>query len=396
MNIPATISGRPVTNRGVHLHPFGFHDFWMQRADYWVQLLVDMGMSWVVVLTEGDALYISGAAEALLQGGVVPIVRPHYQFPEHFSAQDAVAQLANLYARYNAPLIVQFGNEPFDRREWRNQQVPGYEQAWQIIVDRWHEAAQLIVERGAIAGFPDGPGYGENPFLRIGDDAHHWQDGKAAYLGHHYGKGRPGNFPRDDVSRLGTQLTMAEYREALDDYADEANWNEGSYALSLMNAQRRDWADPNASPLTDDTCWRGWEKVQLYSRQAFGFEVPMAMTEGGWVPRDRAGSNPADIRWPYTTPRMVAKKTLEMYNTPSPHFAKCPWLLADGDMAGGDVGWPFDAWHSWAYFAKYGQRKPVVQTLIANPPVGNIGGELVEQLSGLEQTLAAARNLLEA
>ena len=105
-----------------------------------------------------------------------------------------------------------------------------------------------------------------------------------------------------------------------------------------------------------------------YSIEAFGYVVQMALTEGGWVPRDRAGSNPTDIRWPYTTPNMVASKTLEAYQDDTPHFAICPWLLADGDMAGGDVGWPFDAWVGWAYEDKYGREKPVVGMLRENPP----------------------------
>ena len=39
-----------------------------------------------------------------------------------------------------------------------------------------------------------------------------------------------------------------------------------------------------------------------------------------------------------------------------------PWLLADGDMAGGDQGWPYDAWSTWA-FEQYGRLKPVVKAL---------------------------------
>jgi hypothetical protein len=376
MNIPGEVSGRPVTNRGVHLHPFGYHDYWMERADYWIGLLQSMHMSWVLALSEGDALYISGAAEALLDGGIIPIVRPHYQFPGPFTAQDAVAQLANLYARYNAPLIVQIGNEPFDPREWENGNVPPEDEAWAIIRDRWNQAAGLVVERGGFAGFPDGPGYSRNPFEIIGDPGHFWQDGKAVYLGHFYGKGRPVDYPYDPVSRTGEALTMEQYREALDDWADDPAWNEGQYVLDLMNQQRQEWAARNQemypdgiTALDDDICFNGWQKIMYWSRQTFGFEVPIAMTEGGWVPRDRAGSgNNADLRWPYTTPKVVGKKTLAMYEADTPMFAITPWLLADEDMGG--VGWPYDSWVGWAYSERYGREKPVVQTLQDNPPDG--------------------------
>jgi hypothetical protein len=366
MNLPDQVSGRKVTNRGVHLHPFGFHNEWMEKAEYWVGLLQSMHMSWVLALSESDALYKSGAAKALLDGGIIPIVRFKYRLPNHWTEMEATEQLVALYERYDAPCIIQFANEPFDPREWEGGKVPPKDEAWAIIRNRWHEAAGRITERGAIAGFPDGPSFDENPFAIIGDEAHHWEEGRAVYLGHHYGKGRPLDYPEDEVSRYGTPLTMEEYREALDDYADDPAWNEGEHVLALMNAQRVAWADPNLTPLADDTCWRGWEKVLHWSRETFGFEVQMAMTEGGWVPRDRAGSNPTDIRWPYTTPNMVATKTLAMFEADSPIFAICPWLLADEDMGGS--GWPFDAWHGWAYADKYGRQKPVIGTLQENPP----------------------------
>jgi hypothetical protein len=63
---------------------------------------------------------------------------------------------------------------------------------------------------------------------------------------------------------------------------------------------------------------------------------------------------------------MVAKRTLQMYDAPSPFFAICPWLLADEDMGGS--GWPFDAWHGWAHSEKYGSKKPVITLLEAVPP----------------------------
>jgi hypothetical protein len=356
MQIPEFVAGRRVTRRGVHLSTSWHHDDWMADADYWLDLLVSMNMSWVLALSAGDSLFLSGAAEALLAHGVIPIVRFDYQFPGQWAHAEHVQQLAPLYQQYGAPLVVQFANEPFDDREWKND-VPPYEEAWAVIVQRWNEAANVIINNGGIAGFPDGPCYSENPFVRIGDPDEHWLSGRAVYLGHHYGKGRPVNYPYDDVTRHGTPLTMEEYRAQLDDFADDPDWNEGEAVLALMNEQRAEWADPLLTALDDDTCWRGWEKVQWYALGAFGHSVQMAMTEGGWVPRDRAGSNPIDIRWPYTTPRMVAQKTVAMYNdAPDSMFAVCPWTLMSD-------GWPYDAWVGWAFSDKYGQEKPVVQAL---------------------------------
>lgn len=377
MQIPTEIAGRPITPRGVHLHPGGHHNDWLRRREYWLSLLTEMHVSWVVAVSASDNFRISGAAEALLQAGIIPIVRFLYQFPGPWSHGPEVRELARLYERYGAPLIVQFANEPFDDREWekdrkgRSKLPKNPDEAWAIIAGRWNEAAQQIVENGGIAGFPDGPCYSRNPFLQIGDPNGYWRDGRAVHLGHFYGKGRPVDYPYDDVSQYGTPLTEDEYRQALDDFADDPAWRD--IPLETINEARRRLAHPGKTALDDDTCWRGWEKIQYWSEQAFGFAVPMAMTEGGWVPRDRAGSGAdVDIRWPLTTPRMVARKTLEMEaeneRLGRPLFALCPWLLADREMGGAD-GWPFDAWVGWAYSDRYGLEKPVVRALKQNPPL---------------------------
>jgi len=391
VKIPQTVSGRTVTNRGVHLQPFGFHDTFMDSADYWLDLLVSMGMSWVLALSASDAFYKSGAAKALLDAGIIPIVRMAYTLPDPWVELESVEQLANLYARYDAPCIIQFANEPFDEREWRNKHVPPEDEAWSIIDRRFNEMAQAVTARGAIAGFPDGPCYADNPFVRTAASEWAWYEEKAVYLGHHYGKGRPLNYPYDDVNQNGTPITRAEYEAALDDYAGDPNWNEALVnpnILFMINEQRRLWARPGLTAGEDDTCFNGWQRIAWFSQTAFGFQAPLMMTEGGWVPRDRAGSNPTDIRWPMTTPRMVAQKTLAMYEADTPLLAICPWLLACKELGGS--GWEFDSWVGGAYADKYGYEKPVVQTLKDNPPKPNVGG-----LERVQAILAESLQLLK-
>ena len=124
-----------------------------------------------------------------------------------------------------------------------------------------------------------------------------------------------------------------------------------------------------------------------WSQETLGYVVPMAMTEGGWVPRDRAGSGPdVDVRWPQTTPRMVAKKTLAMFEAESPFFALCPWLLAGDDMGG--HGWPFDVWHGWAYEDKYGRQKPVVRALQGTADVPSAAHKVKAARGKLDEALA--------
>jgi hypothetical protein len=231
----------------------------------------------------------------------------------------------------------------------------------------WSQAANFIASNGGYVGFPDGPCYSFNPFESIKAYDCQWifDEGKGFYAGHHYGKNRPRDYPYDPVTRYGAQLTEEAYRRLLDDYADDRTWREEP--IELLNQRRTELPSRDLTAIEDDTCWRGWEKVANWSLESFGYVVPMAMTEGGWVPRDRPGTGPnTDIRMPHTTPKMVAKKTLLMYDTPSPFFALCPWLLADEDMGG--IGWPFDAWHGWAYSERYGRQKPVIGMLQQTPP----------------------------
>ena len=43
--IPDEVSGRKITNRGVHILPQAYHGEWLKKLDYWIALLHDMGIS---------------------------------------------------------------------------------------------------------------------------------------------------------------------------------------------------------------------------------------------------------------------------------------------------------------------------------------------------------------
>ena len=373
MQIPTEVSGRPVTNRGVHLLPGQYHTFWCyekETREYWLNLMVEMGLSWVVIITGGDSVLEKmddglSPYEHLILRGIIPIVRDYAKLPRYFANMATVHRMADIAQKYNIPVMFKLWNEPRDDREWNSGTSP--DDWWNIFIDRWNSAAPLVLENGGYPGFPDGPEYDfvkENPFR---DTASYlWEDDLAWFGCHPYGKGRPLNYPYDDVSQEATVLTVPELDAALDDFAGQEAWVDP--ALWEMNRQRRQWVHPGKTILDDATCWWSWKRVDYYARKAFGKGVPMAVVEGGFVPRDRPGTGPdADFRWPLTTPKMVAKKTLAIFQEQTPLFAICPWLLADEDM--GQGGWPFDAWHGWAFSDMYGRRKPVIQTLIDNPPV---------------------------
>ncbi|MGD8398715.1 MAG: hypothetical protein PVG11_07650, partial [Anaerolineae bacterium] len=295
LEIPTEVSGRLVTNRGVHLQPFGFHGDWMSNASYWIDLLVSMDMSWVVLLNDGDSVrqeYGTGISpvELLLDAGIIPIIREQRLFPHPFTEHPTVQWTVDMYGRYGLKPFWIIRNEPFDIREWVEHKIPP--NAWDIIMEVWAEAAQFIASVGGYVGFPDGPSYRENPFEKIKEYDVQWlfEEGKAYYTGHHYGKNRPRDYPYDAVTQHGALLTEEAYRRLLDDYADDPRWREEP--IELLNQQREALVNPGVTTVDDDTCWRGWEKIVYWSLQSFGYVVPMAMTEGGWVPRDRPGSGP--------------------------------------------------------------------------------------------------------
>ena len=354
-----------MSNRGVHLHPSPYHGYWCgdeTRRDLVLHTLKDMHMDWVVILTAGDsALEKFDGKEVVrhfLELGINPIIRDYAKFPTSFQNLATVERMVNIYA----------DNEPRDDREWNSGTAPDW--WWSKAVEKWSEAAVQVAQVGARPGFPDGPNYDfikQHPFRETLGIRWLWDENIAWYGVHAYGKGRPVNYPYDDVSRYGLPLTEEQFAADLDDYAGDPRWQEPS--LDMINAQRQLWADPEVTIEQDDTCWLTWMKINIHAVRTLGHPVDMAVVEGGWVPRDRAGSNPTDYRWPLTTPNMVAKKTLRVYEENNPLFAICPWLFAGDFMGHG--GWEFDSWWTWAYMDKYGLFKPVVQTLMDNPPATN-------------------------
>ena len=385
---PEMVSGRKVTGRGCHLHPTGHHRAWLEKADHWVSLLQSMNMSFVLCLSDSDGAVVPGpdgrsAVQVLLDGGIIPVVRflPS-NLPRHFEQMAHVETLVSQCEPYGVTPIVQWPNEPGDGREWTHD-VP--DDWFSIFINRWMEFAGIVTRRGAIAGFPDGPCYDLDPFPHMAPVWDLWERGDAIYLGHHYGLNRPPGYPYDPIQRLGVQWTEDDLRRALGDFYDNPDFND--VPLEVMNHARREQMDPTLTAVQDDTCWRGWERIEYWMRLHFGKSLAIALTEGGWTPGARAGGGAtAEVRYPKPTPDNVADFTLRMFEEPTPMLFQTPWLLADGDMAGGDQGWPYDAWSTWA-FGQYGRLKPVVRALQGIPTaaqevraakgyIGDAGGKL--------------------
>lgn len=372
--LPETVAGRQVTPRGVHLLPAGYHDAWLPRADYWLGLMESMNLAWVVALSDGDAVtrpqdLIGGRSvvQLFLAQGIIPIVRIQCKLPRPYTHIAHVEELVRQYEPYGLRPIVQLANEPGDPREWVNGQVP--DDWFSFYCNEWFpSAAGSVVAAGGVAGFADGPCYPGDPFLLMQGTWPMWMAHDIVYLGHHYGLNRPPAYPYDSVAQYGTPaISDEDLRAHFGPHYDDPGLND--VPAALMTEARVNWPpQPGLTAIEDDTCWRGWERVQYWMQEHFGQTLLMAMTEGGWTPGARAGSGPdADIRYPKPTPQTVAAYTLDAFNAETPMFAQCPWLLADQEMGGG--GWPYDSWVGWAYADIYGREKPVVDWLQENGDV---------------------------
>jgi len=383
--IPVTFKGRPVTNRGVHMQPSGMWGMFMSNPDPWIERLLSMGMTWLMCLTDMDSFVLQGAAAVLLEH-FIPIVRFNpSDLPSHFTGQVATEQLVALYAKHNAPCLIQYLNEPGNIREWKDKNRPL--NWWEVWTSRWREGARQIAERGAYPVLPDGPCFPRSPFpdCSLGIE-NLFADRDVVYGGHYYALNRPLNYPYDNAQRFGIPMTEAEYLASLDDFANDPNWHDPP--LAMLNAERAAKANPDLTALDDDTCWRGWELVEYWMTRDLGLSLPHFMCEGGITPRARAGSG-ADMELRYTlpTPNKVAERTLEMYQTNSPLLAICPWLLASQWL--GATGWYDDEWAGGAYSDLYGFEKPVITMLRNTQP-----NTLKALLAGAKADIAAASEIL--
>jgi len=393
--IPKTFQGRPVTHWGVHGPPWGQWGFFMGEIDTWIRRLHETHITWILALSDDDSFVKQGAAKALLDGGILPIVRFNpSNLPRPFTQMDATSELVDLYAKYNVPCIICYLNECGAPEEWKDREVP--KDWWEIWTERWRGGARLITERGAIAAIPDGPTWPMSPFpFLLPGLEREFEEGWIVYKYHGYTNNRPPPYPYDDVQRLGIQMTLAEYNAGLDDFADVADWRDPP--LPILNAARREYANANLTAIDDPTCWMGWQKIEYWMDRDLGFRIPMFMGEGGTTPKARAGSgHNNELRYLLPTPIRVGDWTSEIYhwnqlpNRPAKHnlFALTAWL----GMRAGFPGWGSDPWWGSDYSVFYGYEMPVVQVLRDNPPQSNATEKLEEAVYHLlkSQTATAA------
>jgi hypothetical protein len=377
MNIPQTVSGRTVTNRGAHGPAFGHHGGWLPDADAWTERWQKMYLSFIVWCSEGDSVVKPMAeaggrsvAEVSLDAGIIPVMRPQVKLNYAFPDTDHVKALVKICDRYGAPALVLLGNEPNMPDAWKDGKVP---RDWFTRYISWFSsAAPGVISVGAYAGFADKPCYEQSPFDYMADNI---LDTFAAeyswYAGHFYGLNRPPLYPYDVIQRTGKPHIEGEgeVKEWFGPHYQDAGFNDLSF--EEVSAARDALANPNLTAVEDATCFRGYERIQAWMLDMFQNTLPIGMTEGGWTPKAFAGSGTdREKRYLRPTPQHVAKWTLEVLNDPTiPLLFQCHWILAGKRMGVFSGAWEEDCWYNdvWPDIYPTGVM-PVVAALQANPP----------------------------
>jgi hypothetical protein len=338
------------------MKPAEYHTDWLgnrARREYEIGLLKKMRISWVVMMTNGDsAIEVIDGKEAvrwLLDEGIVPIIRDDStKLPQPYNNQDFVRRLVAIYTDYGLrPTIIPW-NEPGDTREWKNGVRPAN---WrEVFLALFLDAARQIREVGANWAFPDPLGKWDWWFPRFPSEmVEDMRAGVGLIAAHLYGKARDIIYPEDEVSRYGVPLDAGTYEA----YKKTSPFDPPP--LASINHQRREWADPQRTFLDDHTCFGAWRNIYYHFIEAHHFRPVMCMTEGGWTPDDRAGT---DIRFLATTPHMVADKTVQMFNADTGMYAVCPWLA---------YGWSHDGWWYNGLCLDNNGEQPVIEALAGDP-----------------------------
>lgn len=363
------------TNIGLHLKPAAHHTDWLgdkARREYEIGILTRIHANWCTWITDGDSAMETIAEKPapcwLLDEGIVPITRDSTTgLPLDYQNIDFVLKLVAEFKPYGLRPAVILWNEPGDYREWHKKRPTDWKEKFLAV---WIQAARQVMDAGANAGFPDPLGKWSWFFERLPSDiVDAFRDGRCFFSAHLYGKNRPVNYPEDDVSRYGTPLTETGYRVALDDFWDVPGFRD--FTLGQINEQRKLLANRYKTFLDDTTCFGAWRNVYYEFERLHGFRPVTCMNEGGWVPKDRPGSGEnVDYRWPMTTPKMVARLTVESLKVDHGMFALTPWI---------SYGWSDNGWYNNGSFSDvtdsdtgkpYGPEMPVIaalKNLMLNP-----------------------------
>jgi len=358
--IPAEVSGRKVTSRGVHGPPFGQHGSWAPEILVWCELWVRMNLSWILLTCDGDDIFIprpcwegtelegKSTAEVLLDHGIIPIWRVNLLYLptiyKDWAHLDMAVPIYNSYGINRVP--IKPWNEWGLANEWVDKKVP--QNAQEIYSGLFNGFAREAYNRGGIPIRADKPNE-DNDWMVFHEPIFDlWEMGMVIDGLHNYGHNKPPLYPSVPAVVNGKPLERWRFNWMLGPMINDPDWNQ--WGLQEINFYRAEMQGEPSKP--DNSCYRDWENHAGVMERHFGKVLPMAMCEGGWGPGDRL-----DPRWPRCGIEQVFWYTNEIFNDDSPLIWKCPWLIASSAMGG--IGWEDKTWVGGEFTEWYGFEKPV-------------------------------------
>jgi hypothetical protein len=317
--------------RGVHWS-LSVYEWGKRNWDFWREQLLAMQIKWVKIMDDGGGSGLR-LARQLIDMEIMPVVRLYRPQQNPGTIGQRGRETVRRYVQAGA-VYFETNNEPDLDLEWRDGIKPPN---WlDIVVNDFIADADIVLEEG---GYPAVPAFGVgtlcDPFTKIVQRGRRdILDGGAWAAIHNYCLGRPLEYPNDPVNTQGVPITQAEWEAAGGLWAWEMD-------VEAVNRARRELAKPDASIMTDATCFRGFEYLNHVIVQAVGHSIPIMMTEGGYNVGQRAGTTFGDDpRYPKPTPQAASEMSLEMFKymqgdrdilgqpVPDYFFAAMPWLIA--------------------------------------------------------------------
>ena len=346
--------------------------------EFWLRELIELGVKWVKIADQRNALHVS---QTLLAGQIMPIVQivRDAPGPGPLSATEleAVEQLVQAGVRY-----FEFDSEPDRAAFWGRERLP----ADALAVTARTAAANMeaVLERGGLPAIPaltpEGDWQLAEEIARVGGDALFDQPIWLAI--HNYSSNRPPHYPDDAAHREGAPLA----RELYFALAAEA-WQ--GRPLAEINDLRRQLADRTDQPAAPDDAarvdwrakltaalaqpkasephpqlplqgvhWRAFERLNDEVERLIGRSLPILSTDNGYLINEGA-----DPRYPATTPTLHMAQTLEIcrammgtsrHTPPAPDYYFCTafWLLAHEALQGEGSVDEQNAWYSPLHLAQ--------------------------------------------
>ncbi|MSP12876.1 MAG: hypothetical protein EXR62_07955 [Chloroflexi bacterium] len=359
---PATLFPHPPDDTGIGVHwntgsatAAGMDEI----RRFWIPELQGMGVKWVKMLHPGG----EALADALLQNGIMPVVRIFRVRPNPGTLSDGEKQALDTFLRLGVRYF-EFNNEPDESVEWQGGSPPP--NAPDIVATNAIVDMDTIISKGGLPGIPAVTvGKWWDLVGRIVDKGRADLFSHGAWHAiHNYGLNHPPAYPSDDVNQAGTPVSQEEYDRLARESVPGGAW--GNDSREQVNAYRASDKNPGITIMSDFSCFRAFEFFDAKNRERLGFSIPILSTEDGYQVGDRQ-----DRRYPRITPSLHAQWTSEICQVmmgthpslapaPAYYFCDAHWLLGEKSLGVTDAAWESSAWYSATW---PNGRLPVVDTL---------------------------------